>query len=478
MTGFAEYENFDALGLAELVRRGEVRADELLDAALRRLEARNPKINAVCATWVDRAHEAIARGLPQGPFQGVPFLIKDLGTPVEDTSLTNGSAFFADFRTMIDSELVHRYRRAGLVLFGRSSVPELGFGMGSWQRFGGLTRNPWNLDHFPDGSSGGAAAAVAAGLLPMAHGSDGGGSLRMPASCNGLVALKPTRGRNPVGPTGVEGMGGMSAEHVLSRSLRDSAAALDATCGPDLGAPYFAPPPKRPFLDALGRDPGQLRIAVSTKAPGGRHVDQACLEAVNGAALLCADLGHRVEQADPPIRAHVLAPAVIDVMTAGMAALVAGRERDLGRAARSEEFEPTIWGLIDEGRRISGADYAAGLAAIQLEGRRIAAFFENHDVLLTPTCPTPPPPFASLGDKLLNVDDLRRRFFDFVPFTMGFNVSGQPALTLPLHWTNTNLPVGVQFVARYAEEATLFALGSQIEAAAPWFDRRPPLPPL
>jgi len=474
MSGFDRYEDFDALGLADLVRRREVTAAELLDAAVERLEARNPSINAVNATWIDRARDAAGKGLPDGPFTGVPFLIKDLGTPVEDTPLTNGSKFFEGFRTAADSELVARYRRAGLNLFGRTAVPELGFGMGSWQRFGGITRNPWNLDHFPDGSSGGAAAAVAAGILPMAHGSDGGGSLRMPGSCNALVALKPTRGRNPVGPKGLESMGGMGVEHVLSRSVRDSAAALDATAGPDTGAPYYAPPPSRPFLAEVGADPGRLRVALSVKAPGGRAVDPQCVAAARDAARLCADLGHDVVEADPDIRADLLGPAVVDVMTTGMAGLVAAHAASRGRPAEPDEFEPTQWALIEEGRRIKATDFAASLATMQLEGRRIAGFFDAVDVLITPTCPTPPPAFSELGDKLLSAGDLRERFFDFVPFTMGFNVSGQPAVSLPLHWTPDGLPVGVQFVARYAAEDTLIRLSAQIEAAKPWFDRRPP----
>lgn len=475
MTLLPDYERHDALGLAALVRDGAVSAQELLDAALERMAARNPRINAVRAVWPDRARDSIAAGIPAGPFAGVPFLVKDLGTAVEDAPLTNGSAFFAGFCTDHDSELVRRYRRAGLVLFGRSAAPELGLGMGSWQRFGGLTRNPWNLDHFPEGSSGGAAAAVAAGIVPMAHGSDGGGSLRMPASCNGLVALKPTRGRNPVGPRGVEGMGGMSVEHVLTRSIRDSAAALDATAGPDVGAPYFAERPAAPFLSSVATPPARLRIALSLRAPGGGHVDPECIAAARSAARLCEELGHTVTEADPEIRAGVLAPAIVDVLIVEIAGLVAAHAGARGAPAREKEFEPTQWGLVLEGRRLPGTAYAAGLATMQLEARRIAEFFTDFDVLITPTSPIPPPAFATLGDKLLTAQDLRERFFDYVPFTMGFNVTGQPALSLPLHWTQAGLPVGVQFVARYGAEALLFSLGGQLEAAAPWFDRRPHL---
>lgn len=475
MARMADYEDHDALGLAELVRARQVSAHELLDEALDRVATRNPAINAVCALWESTARREIDQGLGDGPFAGVPFLIKDLGTPVRDTPLTNGCAFFADNRSDHDSELVTRYRRAGFSIFGRSAVPELGFGPGSWQRFGGVTRNPWNLDHFPDGSSGGAAAAVAAGILPVAHGSDGGGSLRMPASCNGLVSLKPTRGRNPAGPRGVVGMGAMAAEHVVSRSLRDSAAALDATHGPDAGAPFYAPPPARPYLQDAGTDPRRLRIAVSPRDAGNTIAAKDCVDAVRSAAMLCEELGHEVHEEALLFDTSVLSNAMVDLFTTGLAHLTGLQEQATGRRAGPDDFEPTIWVMIEEGRRTPGTAVARALAGIEHLSREIAGFFEHYDILLTPTCPTPPKRFDELGDKLMSAATLRETLFSSIPFTLPFNATGQPAITLPLHWTAKGLPVGVQLAGRYADEATLFQLGGQIERARPWFHRRPSL---
>lgn len=299
----AEFDSYDGLGLADLVRRGDVSAGELLDIAIARVEAGNPELNAVVSRLYDQARAAVAAGLPEGPFTGVPYLLKDLGAHFTGAVTTFGSALFKDFVADHDSEITVRLRRVGLVIFGKTNTPEMGLAASTEPRLFGPTRNPWSLDHSSGGSSGGSAAAVAAGMVPMAHATDGGGSIRIPASCCGLFGLKPTRARNPMGPDAGEGWGGASVGHAVTRTVRDSAALLDATSGPDIGDPYWAPPPARPFLQEVGRDPGRLRIAITTRPWNGQPVDPECVEAALAAGRLGERLGHQVEEATPEIDA-------------------------------------------------------------------------------------------------------------------------------------------------------------------------------
>jgi Asp-tRNA(Asn)/Glu-tRNA(Gln) amidotransferase A subunit family amidase len=475
MGAFSEYHRYDAVGLAELVRRREVTPDELLNAAIARAETSNPAVNAICLPMYEEARSAIAGGLHEGPFTGVPFLLKDLYAMVAGAPLTNGSALFADFVPDRDSELVVRYRRAGLIVFGRTSSPELGLCYTTEPSLYGPTRNPWNLDRVAGGSSGGSAAAVAAGIVPAAHASDGGGSIRVPASCCGLFGLKPTRGRNPAGPLLGEGWAGMSTAHAISRSVRDSAALLDVSSGPDVGDPYWAPPPSRPFADEVGADPGGLRIAVSAEPPNGAAVHPDCIAAMEDAARLCADLGHHVEPATPPYEPEVMDEATSAIVGANVRATIEQRAAVLGRDPSADDVERMTWALAELGVGVDGAAYVKAIQTMHGIGRRIGHWFLDYDVLLTPTLAKPPIPIGALDMMTEDREVYRDQIRSFVAFPVLSNVTGAPAMSVPLYWNAEDLPIGVQFVGRFGDEATLFRLAAQLEAARPWAARRPPL---
>jgi len=496
MDGLREYDHYDGLGLAELVRRKEVSPAELVEEAIRRIETVNPQINAVIHPMYDLARQQVQQGLPEGPFRGVPFLLKDLLVYYAGVPTRSGSRFFRDFVPDHDSEIVRRYRQAGVVVLGKTNTPELGLVPYTEPVLFGPSRNPWDLSRTTGGSSGGSGAAVAARLVPIAHGNDGGGSIRIPASCCGVFGLKPTRGRTPMGPDIGEAWRGMAINHVLTLSVRDSAAMLDATAGPDVGAPYIIPPPERPFLEEVGRDPGRLRIAFTTRPllPGTVHPD--CVRGVEETARLCQDLGHIVEEAAPQIDGHAFARDFLTMVCAETRADIEEGEALTGRKARYGEFEPATWALGLLGRQISASDYSGALRALQRAARQVGAFFEKYDVLLTPTLATPPMEIGwlqptgvkavalkllgslnagALLNKLAGIEALAEEVFAFIPFTPVFNVTGQPAMSVPLVWNDEGLPIGMHFVARFGEEATLFRLAAQLERARPWFDRRPPI---
>ena len=479
MTAFKEYEAYDALGLAALVKRREVSAGELLDAALERVAARNPAINAVCGVRDDVARKAIAAGLPAGPFEGVPFLLKDITAVARDFPMSWGSRFFAGQTSDVDSEVVARHRRSGLVIFGRTTTPEMAINPSTEAvLYGGPTRNPWNLAHSTGGSSGGAAAAAAAGIVPMAHATDGAGSIRIPASCCGLFGLKLTRGRTPAGPLAGEGWAGLTGDHVISRSVRDSAAALDATHGADLGAPYFAPPAPASFLDEAMRPPGRLRIAFMRTTLDGAAIHPEVAAAAGDAARLCESLGHAVSEAKPALGTEEMLVPLVKVVGCGTAMAIERRIKVLGREPGPEDLEPVTRGALELGRRTSGADYLIALATLHALGRRVARFFLDYDVLLMPVLAEPP---AKLGRFVMtNPDFMDYRLgpngiAPYSPFTPLANMSGQPAATVPLAWSRDGLPIGIQFVARFGDEATLLRLGAQLEAARPWAGKRPKL---
>src|ERR671924_889322 len=356
MSEFAEYEHYDALGLADLVGHRQVSADELLDAAVARVEARNPSVNAVVMKLYDYGRQAIAAGLPDGPLSGVPFLVKDLSAALSGVPTTRASKYFADAVPPEDSEQVKRLKRAGLVIFGKTNTCELGLSLTCEPRFYGATRNPWDLTRSSGGSSGGAAAAVGARMLPMAHATDGFGSIRAPAACCGLVGLKPTRGRNTFAPYTGEGLGGLSAEHAVTLSVRDSAALLDATAGPGAGDPYVAPPPARPFLAEVGTDPGRLRIAFSSVTPNGAKVDAESLRTLAETAALCADLGHHVEEANPAIEGELVVPTFLTLAAANTVVNLAGNPAK-GRSAHEDEVERITWATAKLGERVTAAEY-------------------------------------------------------------------------------------------------------------------------
>jgi amidase len=471
-----EYVSHDAVALAAMVQRREVTPSELLASAWSRMEAMNPAINAVC--WPDRdvGERAAAIADIHAPFAGVPFLLKDGGASAEGLRLTFGSRSAMSYFPAADGELTKRYRRAGLVIFGRTTAPEYGINVTcEGPLYAGPTKNPWDLRRSAGGSSSGAAAAVAAGIVSMAHGSDGGGSLRIPASCCGLFTLKVTRARMPHGPGASESWSGMATSNVITRSVRDSAAALDATHGPDLGAPYVAPAPATTFMQAIAMPPRALRIGLLTAAPSGATVHPDCVYAAEDAARLCESLGHIVE----PVTSHEIDFArMASVMRALVCANTANEMKAMSamfdRPLSPTEFEAATWSAHDLGMGMSATDYLSSLHAMHRIGRKIAALVDQFDLLLTPTLAEPP---AMLGRFVMDCDYVTHRTntLAYAPFTPLANVSGQPAMSVPLHWNEDNLPIGVQFIAPYGDEAMLLALAAQLESARPWAARRPDL---
>lgn len=468
-----EYAAHDATALAALVRGGEVTPSQLLETAIAAVQAVDPALNAVVLRFDDAARQAIAAGLPEGRFHGVPFLLKDLTAHAKGQITSSGWVARADAVVDHDSELVARYRRAGLVIFGRTAVPELAMNWSTESRLYGQTRNPWAPDRSSGTSSGGTAAAVAAGIVPMAHGNDGGGSIRVPASACGVFGLKPSRHRNPAGPVAGDIWQGMVCEHALTRSVRDSAALLDATAGIDVGAFHNAPPKARPFVEEVGQAPGRLRIALSTDAPYGAPTHPDCIAAAEDAAALCESLGHIVERAAPPLPPEGW-EAFRAFITVEYAADMLAEERRLGRTLTESDFAPVMWRMIVEGRATSGVAVAQATTVLHRITRDYGRFFETYDVYLSPTLAVPPVPlgFFSLD---VDPDEHWRSYLGFMPYTHVFNITGQPAMSVPLFWNAAGLPIGVQFAGRVGDEATLFRLAGQLEAARPWRQRIPPI---
>jgi len=469
------FVDLDATAQAELVRSKEVKPIELVDAAIERIERLNPTINAVVTPMYEQARAAATGELPDGPFTGVPFLLKDIFASYAGVRMTSGSAFLRDYIPDHDSELVVRLKRAGLVTLGKTNTPEFGLIPTTEPRLFGPSRNPWDTGRTTGGSSGGTAAAVAAGLVPAAHGNDGGGSIRIPASCCGLFGLKPTRARNPVGPDYGDVLGGLTIDHVLTRSVRDSAALLDATSGPDVGDPYWAPPPARPFLQEVGAGPGKLRIAFTTEAFTGGNVHADCISAVREAAALCADLGHEVVEAAPAVAGEMVVQPFITVWEAGAAMAVDGFALMTSRNATADQFEPLTWALCERGRQTSAPAYLIAVTLLQTVTRQIGRFFIDYDVWITPTLAEPPVPLGTFDSPPDNPMKGFDRAVEFCPFTPLCNFTGQPAMSVPLFWNAEGLPVGTHFIGRFGDEATLFRLASQLEEARPWAGRRPPV---
>jgi len=474
---FTEYAAYDGLGLAALVDKGAVSPGELVEEAIARIEKHNPKLNAVIYKIYDQARTAATRQMAAGTgtFRGVPFLLKDILGNYEGVPTTAACRFMSGVPAAQDDTLVVRYKAAGLILLGKTNAPECGILPTTESSLYGPCHNPWNLAYSTGGSSGGSAAAVAAGIVPLAHANDGGGSIRIPASCCGLVGLKPTRARNPMGPLIGDFASGLAVEHVVSRTVRDSAAALDCTHGPEPGDPYWAPPVERPFLEAMRTAPHRLRVAFTTRNLNGGPLHPECVEAVEATAKLLMDLGHTVEEAAPSVDMAMLTSAFLNVFMAGHASVIDGFAFLHGRTPVEKDFEGLTWSLYQQGKQVPASQYLIAIAMIQMAARQIARFHETYDCWLTPTLGTPP---IKLGTIDINEPDIMKAFepvLEYVPFTPMQNATGQPAISLPLHWTRDGLPVGVMFTGRFGDETTLFRLAAQLEEARPWRDRHPPI---
>ncbi len=475
-----ELMDFDAIALGELIQKGEMRPTELLEIVIKRIEQLNPKLNAVIHKMYDQAREIAEKRPSEGMFSGVPFLLKDLFAEYKGVPLEEGSRAVQGYVSKLDSELVKRQKAAGLNIVGRTNTCEFGLLPTTEPKLKGPTLNPWNPGLTPGGSSGGSAAAVAAGIVPMAHGNDGGGSIRCPASCCGIFGLKPTRGRNPMGPLFGDAGGGLVHEHAVTLTVRDSAALLDATSGPGLGDPYYAPPKERPYLEEVGLDPGRLKIGFLTTIPEGwsleTQIHPDCQSAVKDAASLCESLGHVVEEIDPE---KLSQPNLIvifgHIFSCFTGRVIAYWEEELGKNITEDQVEAMTWGSYQAGLKRTGADYLGRVEKIQLFARKIARWYHQggYDLLLSPTLSLPP---VKLGSFDPTPDDPMSGFrmtSAFVAFTYIQNITGQPAMSVPLFWNENNLPIGVQFAGRFGDEATLFRLAAQLERARPWIDRKP-----
>lgn len=466
-----DYAAYDALGLAELIRTRRISAGELLETVLARIAAVNPRINAIVTPLYDQARAAVREGLPEGPFAGVPYVFKELVVSVMGAPTTSASRLFARNMPAADSEIVARCRRAGLVVIGKTNSSEFGLCAATEPALFGATHNPWKLDLSPGGSSGGSAAAVAAGLLPMGHASDGGGSIRIPAACCGLFGLKPTRARITAGPEGGEGLAGFASQHAVTWSVRDSAALLDATAGPLAGDPYSAAPPRRSYLEDAGRDPGPLRIAYATSTFHGAPVDPEIAAATEEAASLCAELGHDVVKASPAFDFEAMRNGFSAVFAANCMASLARATG--GRLPPEGAVEPLTRAIAERGLAMPAPDYIRHLQIVQRESRLIAGFFRHYDVWLTPTLALPPQPTGYFDVNETDVDRWLERLLAFTPFAFLANITGQPAMSVPLSESAGGLPIGSHFMARCGEEGLLFQLAGQFERARPWFNRRP-----
>ncbi len=488
-----EYDRLDAMGLAELVRRGDVSAEELLEAAVERIEARNPELNAVVHELFDRARDRVA-SLPDGPLRGVPFLVKDLKLQLEGTPTTNSSRLGLEHQASGNSVLAHRYEAAGLQILGKTNTPEFGIMGVTEPEVRGPCRSPWSTDHTPGGSSGGSAAAVASRMVPAAHGGDGGGSIRIPASACGLFGLKPTRGRVTMAPFAGEAWGGFVQEHVLTRSVRDSALLLDIADPPTPGEPYGVPAKARPWIDEVGADPGKLRIAFTRDTLYVGETEESCVAAVDSAVALLRDLGHQVEEAAPTLPRQEMIRAYFLTVATGVARFVEQTAAAAGVSPSGADFEPSTWLLASIAWKTTAPELVAAQQLMQATARDVAGFFEQYDCFVTATMARPP---ARVGELSLSAGERRQMFLlrmmplrnllqvaldkvgsgklAYTPNTQLFNQTGQPAMSVPLHWNDDGLPIGVQFAARFGDEATLLRVAAQLEQARPWARRLPPL---
>lgn len=461
------YDRSDATALADAVRSGAVTPRELAEVALARIDERCRELNAIVAVRGDEALADLDAGrVPDGPLHGVPFLVKDLGTAVAGLPSTRGSRLWADAVATEDSELIRRYRQAGLVVLGTTTTPELGRSPSTEPLLHGPTRNPHDPSRSPLGSSGGSAVAVAAGVVPLAHGNDGGGSIRLPAAACGLVGLKPSRGRVPAAPACHAFAYPMGINHVLTRSVRDTALVLDLTAGAVAGSPYEITRPARRWAQEVGADPGRLRIALSTTSRDGSPVDPGVAAVITTTATALAELGHEVVEASPAYPEEELREAMAVVMSLPIALQIDRRLAQLGRELRDDDLEPFTRMMYDGAKAVDGVRAVAALEAVELAGRSLSPFFAEHDLLLTATVPLPPPPLGLLD--VTDVPTMIRHAGQYASLTSPFNVTGQPAVSLPMGTDAGGLPVGAQLVASFGREDLLLQVAGQLEQACPW----------
>jgi amidase len=490
---FSDYGNCDGLGLAELVNRKKVSPAELVEEAISRIEKHNSKLNAVVYKLYDRAREKAKGKLPEGPFKGVPFLMKDLVSTLEGLPTSGGNKLWKNIPATVTSEMAKRWEASGAVVVGKTNTPEFGLTPYTESDTLGPALNPWDTTRTPGGSSGGSGAAVAARMVPFATGGDGGGSIRIPSSACGLFGLKPTRGRNPTGPIIGEAWQGFAIEHVLTRSVRDSAAMLDATKGPDVGAPYIIPD-AGPFLREVEKQPSKLRIAFSTKPMLGKNVHADCVKGVDETVALLRQLGHEVVEDAPAINGEEYSLQFLTIVAGQMRADIEEIAEIAGKKVSLDDFDISSFGIGLFGTILKASDYAKAIRYLQIVSRDIGRFFENYDVLLTPVLNQPPVKIGALKpsaaeqtqlkliartgqtwilDAMNVIKSLVAQTFEFIPWTPVFNVTGQPAMSVPLHWNAEGLPIGMHFVGKWGDETTLFRLAGQLEKAKPWFDKAP-----
>jgi amidase len=474
MARFDAYGDYDAMGLAELVRRKEVAPPDLVDSALDAIAALNPPLDAVVRVLPDAAREAARAPLPEGPFAGVPLLLKDTSVSLAGVPTEFGSRYFAGYTRPYDSEIVRRYKAAGFVIVGKANCSELGTSCSADTVATGAMRNPWDRERIAGVSSGGSAAAVASGMVPVAHATDAGGSIRGPAAWCGLVGLKPSRGRISYAPDAGEQWNGLATQHVVSRSVRDSAAILDCTAGPVAGDPYHAPAAERPFLAEVAREPERLRIGFATAGPNGKPFAPDEREAVAATARLLESLGHRVEEASPEWNAARLGEAMGGIAACALSELVSLREAETGVPPSADTLEGANLALLERGRAMGALELLRIRRELNAVSRAFAAFFEIRDIWLTPTMGDVAPPLGYLDSSGPEIGRLIERFADLYRFNSVYNAAGLPAITLPLHVSRSGLPIGIMLGAGFAQEGRLFRLAGQLERACPWADRHPP----
>ncbi|MDI9917522.1 amidase [Rhodococcus sp. IEGM 1379] len=469
------FDNSDMTGLADAIRKRDVSAAEVLEFSLSRFDERNPAVNAVISERRDEARAEVAAGLPDGPLRGIPFVIKDLGVDVAGLPSTNGSRLFADVVASEDSELVKRYRRAGMVIIGKTNSPEFGQNASTEPQLFGPTRNPHRLTHSVGGSSGGSAAAVAAGIVPAGQASDGGGSIRIPAAACGLVGLKPSRGRVPAYPKQALLAGPMSVNHAVTRSVRDSAVLLDVSAGPIPGDPYVIAPPTQQYVDVVGTDPGRLRIGIATVMPSGAAVHSDCSAATLDIAGVLEALGHEVIDKAPEFPFEELMSGLTNLMAVPVAVDINARLAQLGRELRDDDLEPMTRMIYDRANANTAGEYVKALRDLEKAATMLGGYFTDYDLLLTPTLGTVVPPLGLLDT--MNPASLWEHGMSFSGMTSPFNVTGQPAISLPLGKDSAGMPVGVQLVAAFGREDLLLQVAAQLEVARPW-NTAPVWPPV